>query len=169
AAEECVRAARLPRDALRRTVACLALAGASEPAHLAAARAKAHPFRAAIVTSDAHAACVGAHGGHDGGAVVIGTGTIGWASIQGRPHGVGGWGFPASDEGSGAWLGCEGVRRVLWAHDGRIAWTPLLTELFHDFRGDAHALVRFATEAKPRDFGRLAPAIVTHARRGDAA
>jgi N-acetylglucosamine kinase-like BadF-type ATPase len=24
-------------------------------------------------------------------------------------------------EGSGAWLGCEAVRRVLWAQDGRVA------------------------------------------------
>jgi N-acetylglucosamine kinase-like BadF-type ATPase len=24
-------------------------------------------------------------------------------------------------EGSGAWLGCKAVRRVLWAQDGRIA------------------------------------------------
>jgi len=61
------------------------------------------------------------------------------------------------------------VRRTLWAQDGRTAWTPLLTELFADFRRDPHALVRFATEAKPRDFGRLAPAVVTHAQRGDTA
>ena len=167
AAEECLQAAGLPASALGRTVAGLALAGASEPAHLAAARARAHPFRAVMVTSDAHAACVGAHGGHDGGIIIVGTGAIGWASIQGQQHRVGGWGFPASDEGSGAWLGSEAVRRILWAHDGRIAWTPLLAELFAEFRADPHALVRFAAEARPRDFGRLAPAIVAHARRGD--
>ena len=168
AARECMQAAGLPPAALRQTVACLALAGASEPAHLAAARGRTQPFRAAIVVSDAHAACVGAHGGQDGGVIIVGTGAIGWASIQGQQHRVGGWGFPASDEGSGAWLGCEAVRRILWAHDGRIAWTPLLAELFADFRSDPHALVRFAAEARPRDFARLAPAIVAQARRGDA-
>jgi glucosamine kinase len=168
AAEECLQAAGLTPTALRQTVACLALAGASEPAHLAAARGRTQPFRAAIVVSDAHAACVGAHGGQDGGVIIVGTGAIGWTSIQGQQYRVGGWGFPASDEGSGAWLGCEAVRRILWAHDGRIAWTPLLAELFADFRSDPHALVRFAAEARPRDFARLAPAIVAQARRGDA-
>jgi glucosamine kinase len=167
AAAQCLRAAGLPHSAFRRTVACLALAGASEPSHLAAARGKAHPFLATIVTNDAHAACVGAHGTQDGGVIIVGTGSIGWANVQGRQHRAGGWGFPASDEGSGAWLGCEAVRRVLWAHDGRIAWTNLLAELFTDFRSDPHALVRFAGEARPRDFGRLAPAVVAHARRGD--
>jgi glucosamine kinase len=167
AAEECLQAAGLPPSALSRTVACLALAGASEPAHLAAARGRTQPFRAAIIVSDAHAACVGAHGGQDGGIVIVGTGAIGWASIAGQQHRVGGWGFPLSDEGSGAWLGYEAVRRILWAHDGRIAWTPLLAELFADFRSDPHALVRFAGEARPRDFARLARAIVTHAGRDD--
>jgi glucosamine kinase len=169
AAAQCLHAAGLPPSALGRTVACLALAGASEPAHLKAARVHRHPFRAAVVTSDAHAACLGAHGGEDGGVIIVGTGTIGWAIVAGREHRVGGWGFPASDEGSGAWLGCEAVRRVLCAHDGRIAWTPLLAELFAAFRCDPHALVRFSLQARPRDFGRLAPAVVEHARRGDPA
>ena len=99
-------------------------------------RAPTHlPFRHAIITTDAHAACVGAHGG------------------RGRRHHhrrhrqrrlggrrrrasyrVGGWGFPVSDEGSGAWLGCEAVRRVLWAYDGRMAWTGLLTKVIAALR-----------------------------------
>jgi glucosamine kinase len=168
AAEECLQTAGLAPSAFGRTVACLALAGASEPMHLAAARGRAQPFRAAIIVSDAHAACVGAHGGQDGAIVIVGTGAIGWASIAGQQQRVSGWGFPMSDEGSGAWLGSEAVRRILWAHDGRIAWSPLLAELFADFRSDPHALVRFAAEARPRDFARLAPAIVAHAQRGDA-
>jgi glucosamine kinase len=166
---ECLRAAGLPLSALSQTVACLALAGASEPGHLAAARGRTQPFRAALITSDAHAACVGAHDGEDGGVIIVGTGAIGWASIQGQQHRIGGWGFPLSDEGSGAWLGCEAVRRILWAHDGRAPWTPLLAELFADLGADPHALVRFAGEARPRDFARLAPAIVAHAGRGDPA
>jgi len=56
---------------------------------------------------------------------------------------------------------------VLWARDGRIGWTPLLAELFADFRCDHDALVRFAVEARPRDFARRAPAVVAHARAGD--
>jgi glucosamine kinase len=82
---------------------------------------------------------------------------------------VGGWGLPVSDEGSGAWLGCEALRRVLWARDGRIAWTGLLEALFAQFEGDAHAIVRWASEASPGDFGTLAPFVVEHAKQGDSA
>lgn len=160
--------AGLSLDQLRRTTACLALAGASEPTYLAAACAYEHPFRTMIVTTDAHAACIGAHGGRDGGIIVVGTGTIGWAQVNGHQHRVGGWGFPVSDEGSGAWLGCETLRRVLWAHDGRMPWSPLLESVFADFQSDAHAIVRWITMATPRDFGRLTHAIVVHAERGDA-
>ena len=64
-------------------VACLALAGASEPTHLAAARAYELPFRRVVFTTDAHAACVGAHGGKDGGIIIVGTGSVGWGSSAG--------------------------------------------------------------------------------------
>lgn len=152
---------------LARVVACLALAGASEPEHLTAAQAHPHPFRKAIVTTDAHAACVGAHGQRDGGVIVAGTGTVGWAILRGQTHRVGGWGLPISDEGSGAWLGGEALRRVLWALDGRIARTELLRALAAEFGNDPHAIVSWTQTASPRDFGSLAPRIFEHAGRGD--
>jgi glucosamine kinase len=149
-------------------VACLALAGASEPREAAAAHAACKTkFRRVIVTTDAHAACVGAHAGEDGGIVIVGTGSIGWAVQGQRSYRVGGWGFPVSDEGGGAWLGCEAVRRALWAHDGRTAWTPLLRGVSAEFASDPHAIVRWMGAAKPRDFARLAPFVVDHAAGGD--
>ena len=164
---QCLNVAGLSQRHLGRITACLALAGASEPAHLAAAQAHHHPFRHAVFTNDAHAACVGAHEGQDGGIVIIGTGTIGWAVVSDRHHRIGGWGFPLSDEGSGVWLGCEALRRVLWAHDGRIEWTDLLTTLFSQFETNPHVIVRWMTTAKPRDFGPLAPAVLEYAARND--
>ena len=137
-------------------VACLALAGASEPTHLAAARAFQLPFRRAIFTTDAHAACVGAHGGKDGGIIIVGTGSIGWGLVGGREYRVGGWGFPVSDEGSGAWIGCEVARRVLWAYDGRRPWSGLLKKVLERFDGDPHVIVRWMGAARPRDFASLA-------------
>jgi glucosamine kinase len=160
------QAALSPRD-FGRIVACLALAGASEPNDLDAARRHKHPYRKAVFVTDAQAACVGAHGGGNGGIVVIGTGSIGWAELNGRGYRVGGWGWPISDEGSGAWLGCEALRRTLWAHDGRISWTALLSSLFEKFRSDPHAIVRWMTSALPRDFATFAPAIVEHASAND--
>jgi glucosamine kinase len=169
ATHDCLaRASLSPRD-LARMTACLALAGASEPSHLKAAQNYRHPFGKALVTTDAHAACVGAHAGHDGGVIVVGTGTIGWAELNGRAYRVGGWGLPVSDEGSGAWIGLEALRRVLWANDGRAEWTPLLRALFRKFDCDPHAVVRFTFDAKPRDFGGLAPLVVEHAEKGDPA
>jgi glucosamine kinase len=148
-------------------IACLALAGATEPIELAAMEAYRHPFRRMIGTTDAHAACVGAHRGEDGGVVIIGTGTVAWAILAGRHYRVGGWGFPVSDEGSGAWLGCEVVRRVLWANDGCAPWTSLLRGVFEQFNADPHAIVRWMSSAQPREFGELAPFVVQHALQND--
>jgi glucosamine kinase len=167
AAASCLSQAGLPRSRLGRVVACLALAGASEPSHLAAAQAYRHPFRRAIVTTDAHAACLGAHGDRDGAVIVAGTGTVGWAVLNGQIHRVGGWGMPISDEGSGAWLGCEAVRRLLWALDGRLAWSALLRALGDKFSNDPHAVVAWAQSALPADFGSLAPLVFEHAAAGD--
>jgi glucosamine kinase len=167
ATAQCLKQAGLSPVDRTRIVACLALAGASEPVHLSAAQNCLLPFRKTIVTTDAHAACIGAHRGHDGGVVVAGTGTVGWAVVRGRHYRVGGWGLPISDEGSGAWLGGEAIRRVLWAHDGRMTWTGLLTSLFNTFHCDPHGIVHWTGNASPRDFGSLAPHVIGCASRGD--
>ena len=169
AAGQCLAAAGLPHTALRETTACLALAGASEPDQLAAARRHPLPFARTIIITDAEAACVGAHDGRDGAVVIIGTGSIGWGIVDGQRHRVGGWGLPVSDEGSGAWLGREAVRRALWAHDGRVEWTRLLDRVFARFDRDAHAIVRWTATATPRDYGDIAPLVIEEAGRGDPA
>ena len=165
ASDQCVAQAGLSSADFGRMTACLALAGASEPAALAAMQRRTLPFRRTLVITDAQAACVGAHQGRDGGVVVVGTGTVGWAELAGRSFRVGGWGLSISDEGSGAWLGREALRRVLWAHDGRIARSDLLHALFRQFDCDPQAMVRFSTDASPRDFGALAPIVVQRANQ----
>jgi len=162
-----VQAGLSTRDS-HRIVACFALAGVSEPGYLAAARRRQHPYRYVAVTTDAHAACLGAHGGRDGAVIIAGTGSIGWAELGGRHVRIGGWGLAVSDEGSGAWLGREALRRVLWAHDGRIPWTGLLTDLFERFQSDPHAIVRWSFDAKPREFAALAPMIVDRLAEDDS-
>jgi glucosamine kinase len=164
---QCMSAAGLSSRDFNRVVACLALAGASEPSQLEAARAREHPYHRAVFVTDAEAACIGAHGGRNGGVIVIGTGSIGWAELNGRQYRVGGWGWPISDEGSGAWLGCETLRRTLWACDGRMAWTPLLRSLFARFQSDPHAIVAWMTGALPKDFAIFAPEIIEHACAND--
>jgi glucosamine kinase len=169
ATDLCLHQAGLSSRDLSRVAACLALAGASEPTDLAAAQTQKHPFGRTTITTDAHAACVGAHHGRDGGVIIAGTGSIGWAMLKGRHYRVGGWGLAVSDEGSGAWLGREALRRVLWAQDGRMASTGLLRTLSAQFQDNPHAIVRWAAAATPRDFGSLAPRVVEHAESGDPA
>ena len=166
---QCLAQARLSLDS-RPIIACLALAGATEPIELEAVRNYRHPFRQMIVTTDAHAACVGAHRGEDGGVVIVGTGTVAWAMLAGRHHRVGGWGFPVSDEGSGAWLGCEVVRRVLWAHDGRARLDRLAARACSS-SSTPIPMPSCAGWARPRprEFAALAPLVVQHARQDDPA
>jgi glucosamine kinase len=167
ATEECWRQAQLEHQP-GKIVACLALAGASEPELLAKARAWPSPFLQAVWTTDAHAACVGAHAGQDGGIIIVGTGSIGWGRIGQREFRVGGWGFPISDEGSGAWIGLAALRNVQWAFDGMIGWTTLLQTIFSRFGRDPHHIVRWMHAALPRDYAALAPIVVSHASSGDA-
>jgi glucosamine kinase len=169
AARLCLDEAGLGEAAFARTTACLALAGATEPHELEAAQNHPLPFRHWTVTTDAHAACVGAHRGRDGAVVIIGTGSIGCAIVGEQQYRVGGWGLPLGDEGSGAWLGRAAMRQVLRAYDGRVVWTPLLTRLFEEFGADAHAIVRWAADAKPHDFGALAPLVIEYAAGNDLA
>ncbi len=168
ATHQCLAQAGLDACDLERIVACVALAGATEPSYLTAAQRREDPFRQIIVVPDAYAACIGAHDGEDGAIIVVGTGSVAWAKQDGRHHRLGGWGWPISDEGSGAWLGCEALRRALWAHDGRIPWTSLLKFIFARFDSDPHAIVRWTTAASPGDFASLAPAVVEHSRELDA-
>ena len=167
AADQCLQQAGLGYGDCR-IIACLALAGACEPVSLAQALAVPLPFWRTTLTSDARAACVGAHAGRDGGIVIVGTGSVGWAIAAGKDYRVGGWGFPVSDEGSGAWLGCEALRRVLWAHDGLVPCTSVLRSLFERFAGDGYAIVRWMDGAHPRDYASLAPTVVAHVGVGDA-
>jgi glucosamine kinase len=163
---QCFEGAGLARGN-RSIAACFALAGASDPSMRSEIESRRHEFHLAVFTSDAHAACIGAHRGADGGIVIVGTGSIAEAFVEGRHYRAGGWGFPVSDEGSGAWIGSELARRVLWAHDGRIAWTPLLKNVFEAFSSDPHAIVRWMGPAMPRDFAALAPLVVEQAKAGD--
>ena len=166
AAAQCLRLAGLTSDD-RKIVACLALAGASEALNVVEVPTRIDSFSRTIITTDARAACIGAHAGGSGGIIIAGTGSIGWALVGRKEYRVGGWGFPISDEGSGAWIGCEAVRRVLWACDGIIEWTAFLKAVFERFDSDARIIVRWKNTAQPREYGSLAPIVAEYAGLGD--
>ena len=125
------------------------------------------PFASVSVDNDAYAACVGAFGGGDGGIVIAGTGSIGFALVDGTRHMVGGWGFQLGDHGSGAWVGHHAVRRAALALDGLLQPTPLITEILARTGGNRQDLSRWSEKARPRDYAQFASFVFERAAQGD--
>jgi glucosamine kinase len=160
-------AAGLPETALDGAHAGFGLAGAGQRESVAILLAQPHPFAAVAVETDAYAAWLGAHGGEDGAVLILGTGSCGLAVVGGERFYVSGWGAEVSDEASGAAIGREAIRRALWAYDGRAPRSPLGDEILTRLGGTAEQVVAFATDARPADYGRLAPIVFEFAARRD--
>jgi glucosamine kinase len=147
----------------------IGLAGVGRKGALEALQACPHDFLRVDFISDGLAACFGAHSGQDGAIVIAGTGSVGIGRVNGRDLRVGGYGFPISDEGSGADLGLQAVRLALRAHDGRIERTALLGDVLHRFRDDPAEAVAWMDGATATDYATFAPVVMRHADQGDAA
>ncbi|TPM29786.1 N-acetylglucosamine kinase [Mesorhizobium sp. B2-3-5] len=145
----------------------IGLAGIGRKGALEALRAIAHPFASIDFVSDGVGACLGAHSGLDGAIVIAGTGSIGLGFVEGRDLRAGGYGFPISDEGSGADLGLKAVQLALRAHDGRHERTALLAEVMQRFEGDPMEAVAWMDRACATDYAALAPMVMRHADQGD--
>lgn len=167
AARAAARDAGLAPDALAHTYTVAGLAGIGRKAVIAQLKAYRSPFAAMTWLNDAVIACVGAHRGRDGGIVIAGTGSVGFALAGRREIRVGGYGFPISDEGSGADLGLSAIRCSLRAQDGRIAATNLTRALMAHFDGDPFEAVAFADGATATDYAKFAPLVMDHAEAGD--
>jgi glucosamine kinase len=159
--------AGLQPEALAGMDAGVGLAGIGRKGVLEEIVARPHPFRTVIYVNDANIACIGAHSGHDGGIVIIGTGSAGFALVQGKEVKVGGYGFPISDEGSGADLGLHAIRLALRANDGRALATSLTREVMARFNGDPFEVVAWMDRATATDYAALAPLVMRHADTGD--
>lgn len=153
---------------IARIRAGVGLAGIGRKGALEALRAIAHPFASIAFVSDGVGACLGAHSGQDGAIVIAGTGSIGLGFVDGRDLRVGGYGFPISDEGSGADLGLKAVQLALRAHDGRYERTALLSEVMQRFKDDPMEAVAWMDRATATDYAALAPMVIRHADQGDA-
>lgn len=72
------------------------------------------------VAADALTAHLGALGGRPGAVVAVGTGAIALGTdLRDVWHRVDGWGHLLGDLGSGSWIGAQGLRAAVAAHDGR--------------------------------------------------
>src|SRR3954451_3009459 len=157
----------LTREDFARMHAGIAVAGFYRRGAEAALKASTHPFASISFISDGLAACLGAHSGANGAIVVAGTGSVGVGLLEGREIRLAGYGFPVSDEGSGADIGLQVVRLALRAADRRHDLTPLLSEVLGAFDHDPYQAVAWSEEARATDYAALAPIVLRHANQGD--
>ncbi|MEJ2378620.1 MAG: BadF/BadG/BcrA/BcrD ATPase family protein [Pseudolabrys sp.] len=155
--------------ALNSLHAAVGLAGVGRKGALEELALRPHPFRSVLYAHDATVACLGAHAGRDGGIVIVGTGSVGFALVEGREFRVGGYGFPISDEGSGADLGLHAIRIALRAHDARAVGTKLTHDVMMRFHNDPFDAVGWMDRATATDYATFAPLVMRHADEGDPA
>lgn len=147
--------------------AVIGIAGANVPALRERLEEAALPFAAFAVRSDAETACLGAHGGEDGGILILGTGSQGVILKDGEVKTVGGWGFALSDTGSGAVLGHTALRRALLAHEGIEPGSALTEALMARFDHDPSRMLAFALSAIPAHWAECCPLVFEAAANGD--
>ncbi|WP_338422336.1 BadF/BadG/BcrA/BcrD ATPase family protein [Acetobacter musti] len=121
------------------------------------------------VRSDSYTSCLGAHGGEDGAVIAVGTGSVAYAICGPEERRAGGWGFPQSDEGGGAWVGLEAIRHMLAVQDGRVSETGLSLALRAHLISAGHDPLSWSVGASATRFASLAPVLVKAAQAGDAA
>lgn len=126
-------------------------------------------FASVIIASDAETACIGAHHGKDGGIVIAGTGSVGFARVKKKTLSIGGRGFLVSDEGSGARIGADAIRHALLAAEGLAKKSAFTDKIMARFENDPFAVTLWAKTAIPADYAALAPIVLGYAEKGDAA
>lgn len=140
------------------------LAGVNNRDWLAAFRSQAPGVAGLAVESDVYTSLLGAHGGAPGVVVALGTGSQ--AAVldgNGECRVAGGFGFPSSDEASGAWLGLRGIVHAQQSLDGRVPKDDLTQALLaHTGAHDYDSLVVWLCEANQTAYARLAPIVLAH-------
>lgn len=161
-------AAGLGEQARADTAIGLGIAGLSRPGAREALQGFSFGVERVVLGSDAAIANIGAHRGCDGGTLILGTGSIAQLRVHGTDFAIGGYGFPISDEGSGAALGLSAMRHTLRALDGRTARTPLALAIAAHFGQAVAQAVAWMDRATPADYAALAPIVIQHAEADDA-
>jgi glucosamine kinase len=120
--------------------------------------------------SDGHTTVLGAHQGQPGAIIALGTGSVGEIKLaDGRHVEVGGWGFPAGDEASGAWMGLRAINHVQQVLDGRLAANLFATDVANACGGARDAIQRWLAQATQTNFAQLARIVLQHGDSDDTA
>lgn len=168
ATREAFAAAAVPFEDTAQTATGIGIAGLSRSGARAWLEAAPWPFASIAFASDAVIANLGAHGGEDGATLILGTGSVALIAIAGEIRTIGGYGFPISDEGSGAALGLSAMRHALRALDGRTVKTPLSSAMTKRFDHDPVRAIAWMDQAAPRDYAAFAPLVLDYADANDS-
>jgi glucosamine kinase len=121
------------------------------------------------VGTDLDAALQDATGGDPGLLLVAGTGSAAVRRLaDGKVVRSGGWGLLLGDEGSGYWIGLEGLRALAGAADGRSPATELTALLLGETAlSGVDGIVEWSARASKADIAALAPHVLRAAEEGD--
>lgn len=125
-------------------------------------------FECLVTETDAGTTLLGAHLGQPGAIIALGTGSVGEVMLaDGTRREVGGWGFPSSDEASGAWLGLHAMNHAQKVLDGRSAFDAFSTAVIDFCAGDKanfgtprDAVFGWLGAANQGKFAQLAPLVI---------
>ena len=120
-------------------------------------------FAALVLDTDGFTTLMGAHGGQPGAIVAIGTGSVGEAMLaDGTKVEVGGWGFPAGDEASGAWMGLRALNHIEHVLDGRAEGGAFARAVIDACGGSRDAVQIWLGRANQTAYAGLARFVVMH-------
>lgn len=164
---QAIRAAGLDKDDTANIRCGMGIAGINRMGMKPQIQALTFPFANVQFTSDAMIANLGAHMGGDGAILILGTGSVGMVKRGEDSFSIGGYGFPISDEGSGAALGLSAIRHALRALDGRTRPTPLSQAITKQFDHAIPRVIAWMDDAAPGDYASFAPLVMDYADNGD--
>ena len=122
-----------------------------------------------ILLGDVEIALDAAFFGKRGVLALSGTGSnVAGRTANGKIDTAGGWGPAMADQGSGYFIGLEGLRRGFLAIDQRRVSSLLRSVQDHWELDSVGKLIEFANSNPAPDFSRLVPLIVRLAEQGDA-
>ncbi len=117
-------------------------------------------FKNIILDTDGFTTLLGAHGGKPGVIVAVGTGSVGMLlDLKLNRKDVSGWGFPAGDEASGAWLGLKAAALAQKTLDGRRPSSTLSEAVLNYCGKDPAQFLNWLGNAGQNSFAQLAPLV----------
>lgn len=120
--------------------------------------------------SDGLTTLLGAHQGRPGVIIALGTGSVGEALYaDGGRHEVSGWGFPAGDEASGAWIGLRAVNHMQQVVDGRVHASAFADAVIAACGGGREAIQDWLAGAGQTRYAQLAPLVLEYGQSDQVA